>query len=146
MNENKKNYLSKILSSEKSRTVFIIVGILAMVLIFLSSGKDKNNNEIAADNFDTATYQEKLSQEILSMVENIEGVGRAKVMLTLEDSYEYIYLDDGETLQKINEPTIRGVVVACEGASSAKVSAEITDLLRTVLNVPANKVCVTKLT
>ena len=67
-------------------------------------------------------------------------------MLTLEDSYEYIYLDDGETLQKINEPTIRGVVVACEGASSAKVSAEITDLLRTVLNVPANKVCVTKLT
>lgn len=145
MNESKKNYLNKILSSDKSRTVFIIAGILAMVLIFISTGKDKNK-EAVKNNFDTATYQENLTQEILSMVENIEGVGRAKVMLTLEDSYEYIYLDDGETLQKINEPTIRGVVVACEGASSAKVSAEITELLRTVLNVPANKVCVTKLT
>lgn len=146
MDENKKNYLSKILSSEKSRTVFIIMGILAMVLIFLTSGKDKNQSEVTLDKFDTNAYQQCLSDEILSMIENIDGVGRAKVMITLEDSYEYIYLDDGETLQKVNEPTIRGVVVACEGASSAKVSAEITDLLRTVLNVPANKVCVSKLT
>lgn len=146
MNENKRNYLNKILSSDKSRTVFIIAGLLAIVLIFISNVKDKNSNETVTDNFNTAVYQENLRREILSMVENIEGVGKAKVMLTLEDSYEYIYLDDGETLQKINEPTIRGVVVACEGASSAKVSAEITELLRTVLNVPANKVCVTKLT
>ena len=145
MNENKKIALSKFLSSDKARIVFVVVGLLAIALIFFSSFKDKEEVIQDDDRFDTDAYQSELADEILSLVESVDGVGEAKVMLTLENSYEYIYLDDGETIQRVNEPTIRGVVVACEGASSAKISAEITTLLRTVLNVPANKVCVIKL-
>ena len=138
--------IKKLLSSEKTRTVLIIVGIVAIVFIFVSSSFEGKKDEIITNNFDTNAYHQSLSEEILSMVESIEGAGKAKVMLTLENSYEYVYLDDDKTLRQVNEPTIRGVVVACEGGSSPVVCAEITDLLRTVLNVPSNKVCVSKLT
>ncbi len=145
MDEKKKFDIREFLSSDKGRYLFIIIGIVAMLLIFLSS-RSENKEEIDTDSFDTKAYHTVLSAEIKSMVESIEGAGKAKVLLTLEDSYEYVYLDDGRTLQKVNEPTVRGVVVACEGGSSAVVSSKITELLTTVLNVSSTKVCVSKLT
>ena len=138
--------IKKFLSSDKARTVFIIVGLAAIALIFISGSIGSKEDEAVTENFDTQVYHQSLTQEILSMVQSIEGAGKAKVMLTLENSYEYVYLDDDKTLRQVNEPTIRGVVVVCEGGNSPVVCAEITNLLRTVLNVPSNRVCVSKLT
>ena len=137
--------IKKLVSSDKARTVFIIIGIVAIVIIFLSSSFGGEREEKPTKDFDTDLYHKSLTEEILSMVESIEGAGKAKVMLTLENSYEYVYLDDDKTLRQVNEPTVRGVVVACEGGASPVVCAEITEMLRTVLNVPSNKVCVSKL-
>lgn len=138
--------IKKLMASDKARTIFIVTGLAAIVLIFLSSSFVSGEEVDNANHFDTNAYHQSLSEEIKSMVESIEGAGKAKVMLTLENSYEYVYLDDDKTLRQVNEPTIRGVVVACEGGNSPVVCAEITDLLRTILNVPSNKVCVSKLT
>ncbi len=145
MSEKKRLDIKGLLSSDKGRYLFIIIGIVAMLLIFLG-GRSNEKENVDTDSFSTKVYHTELSAEIKSMVESVEGAGRAKVLLTLEDSYEYVYLDDGRTLQKVNEPTIRGVVVACEGGSSAVVSAKITQLLTTALNVTSSKVCVSKLT
>lgn len=145
MEEKRKPNLKELLSSDKSRTVFIVVGLIAMVLIFLS-GRIGGEDEVQTEEFNTQIYQQTLTDELKSMIESIEGAGKAEILLTLENSYEYIYLDDGKTLRKVNEPTVRGVVVACEGGDSAVVSAKITQLLTTVLSIPSNKVCVSKLT
>lgn len=145
MDEKKRFDLKEFLSSDKGRYIFVAIGILAMILIFIG-GRSDGKEDVDADSFDTKVYHTELTQNIKSMVESVEGAGNAKVMLTLEDSYEFVYLEDGRTLQKVNEPTIRGVVVACEGGSSAVVSAKITELLTTVLNVSSAKVCVSKLT
>lgn len=138
--------LKALLSSDKARTIFIVVGLCAIVLIFLSSRINSKTEESVPKNFDTESYKITMTNEILQMVESVEGTGRSKVMLTLENSYEYVYLDDDKTLRKVNEPTIRGVVVACEGGDKALVTAKVTELISTVLNIPSNKVCVTKLT
>lgn len=140
---NKKMDLKSLLTADKTRIILIIVAVLCVLFIFLSGTQKKEDTEI--DDFSTSDYQQVLSQNILDMVKSIKGAGEAKVLLTLENSYEYIYLDDGKTLQKINEPTIRGVVVACDGGESAGVQSAITELLTTVLNIPSTKVCVTKL-
>ncbi len=137
--------LKELFATEKARTIIIIIGLVAVALIFFSSTFEKDTDKVSDEEFSTRDYQSALSSEILTMVTSVEGAGEAKILLTLENSYEYIYLDDGETLQKINEPTIRGVVVACKGGDSALVKADITELLTTVLNIPSTKVCISKL-
>lgn len=145
MTEKKKINLNNLLSTDKSRILFIIIGIVAIALIFFGS-KNKDDTSVETDNFNTEQYHAELTSQLEMMIENIDGVGEAEVLLTLENSYEYVYLDDGKTLQKVNEPTVRGVVVACKGGGSAVIEQKITQLLTTVLNVPSTKVCVSKLT
>ncbi len=143
----KKNKLSLkgLVSGDKGRNILIIVGIVALGLIFLSTQFSSDSKPETKSDFSTEQYKDTLSAEILSMVESIEGSGKAKILLTLENSYEYIYLDDDETLQKIIEPQIRGVIVACEGAKSEVICEQIRELLKTALNIPGSKVCVKKL-
>ncbi len=133
------------MSSDKGRNILIIVSVIVIGLIFITSLSDsKENTNI--DSLSTQQYKTSLESEIQTMIDSVDGIGRSDVMLTIDCSYEYIYLDDGKTLQKIIEPSIRGVAVVCEGADSAVVCAEITDLLTTLLSIPSNKVCITKLT
>lgn len=139
-----KEKIKNIFLTEKTRNIIVVAGLLCVALIFISTLFD-SEGKVSTDSLSSDRYQAVLSSEILSMVTSVEGAGEAKVLLTLENSYEYIYLDDGRTLQKINEPTVRGVVVACEGADSALVCSDITQLLTTVLNIPSTKVCISKL-
>lgn len=143
MNSKKIN-IKELLTSEKARSVIIIVGLVAIALIFLSSFFSSSDTA-QTDTLSTQDYQTNLSEEILAMVRSVEGAGDARILLTLENSYEYVYLEDGKTLQKINEPTVRGVVIACQGADSAVVRADVTELLTTALNIPSTKVCISKL-
>ncbi len=138
--------IKALMSSDKGRNIIIIIGIAALLLILMSTRCTQSRATVKTENFDTVQYRAALSEEILTMIESVEGAGNAKILLTLENSYEYVYLDDDETLQKVIEPQIRGVVVTCEGADSAVVREEITRLLKTVLNIPSTKVCVNKLT
>lgn len=143
MEKTKKQDIKTILSSDKTRVVLIIVALIAVLFLFVG-GRDENGTEDLSG-YSAETYHSVLSQNILDMVKSVKGAGNAKVLLTLENSYEYVYLDDGKTLRKINEPTIRGVVVACDGGDSPTISAQITELLTTVLNIPSTKVCISKL-
>ncbi len=142
---NNKQKIKDLLATEKVRTIVIIIGVVAIALLFFSSTFESDNKAVKDSGFNTQSYQNALSDEILNMVTSVEGAGNAQILLTLENSYEYIYLDDGKTLQKINEPKVRGVVVACEGADSALVRECITELLTTALNIPSTKVCISKL-
>ncbi len=143
MEKTKKQDLKTILSSDKTRIVLIIVALIAVLFLFMGNRDEKDSEDLNA--YNAETYHSVLTQNILDMVKSVKGAGETKVLLTLENSYEYIYLDDGKTLRKINEPTVRGVVVACDGGDSPTISAEITELLTTVLNIPSTKVCISKL-
>ncbi len=147
MNEETKSKINKLLSKDKTKTILILASVVLVIILFLfgRSSKDENPSISTYQASDTQKYREVLSEEILTMVESVSGTGRAKILLTLDSSYEYIYLDDEETLRKVLEPQIRGVVVTCEGGDSAKVRQEITDLLTTALGIPGTKVCVKKL-
>ncbi|MGN0453245.1 MAG: hypothetical protein ACI4GZ_05530 [Ruminococcus sp.] len=141
-----KEKLKDFMSSDKGRKIIIIAGLAVIVLIFLSGQLSKAGDSTSTENFSVEQYRESLSAEVLSMVQSVDGAGQAKILLTLENSYEYIYLEDKKTLQKINEPKVRGVVVACEGGDSEVLKAEVTELLCTALNISSTKVCITKLT
>ena len=83
-------------SDNKVRIIFI-VGIIGIVLIFLSSflklGKS-DGQSAAGQEFDSAQYTADLEKKIHAMVSGIDGVGEAKVIITLESSTEYVYVNE----------------------------------------------------
>lgn len=139
--------ISELLSSDKTRTVLIVVGLLAVFIIFITSftgGNEDKKPKTALDS-DAQKYCENLSVNLVDMIENIEGAGKSKVLLTLENSYEYVYLDDDETLSKIIEPKIRGVAVLCEGGDDPAVKEKVSLILTTVLKLSISDISVSKL-
>lgn len=137
--------LSSLLSSDKARIAFVVIGICAILLIFLSGQfTDKKSSKEVVQEMSSSDYCENLTSELTDMIENLEGVGDAQVLLTLESSYEYIYLDDDKTLAKILEPKVRGVAVICTGGNDPVVKERITKLLSTILSVSTSSISVSK--
>lgn len=137
--------LSSLLSSDKARIAFVVIGISAILLIFLSGQfTDKNSSKEVVQEMSSSDYCENLTSELTDMIENLEGVGDAQVLLTLESSYEYVYLDDDKTLAKILEPKVRGVAVICTGGNDPVVKERITKLLSTILSVSTSSISVSK--
>ncbi|MEG0571350.1 MAG: stage III sporulation protein AG, partial [Oscillospiraceae bacterium] len=42
------------------------------------------------------------------------------------------------------EPTVKGVVIVCEGGANATVESDVTQAVMTALDIKSNKVCVVK--
>lgn len=124
--------------------------------------------------YDCEAYIKTLENKTQNIVSSISGAGRCKIMITAELSREKEYavdesisqekeqnnlnlkketeivvIEDGGNktplVKKINEPTIRGVLVLCEGADNPKINEMITSAVKTVLGVSSNKIFVAKL-
>lgn len=89
-----KEAADKLFGADKKVRLIFIIGIAGILLIFLSSlfgGKGNENAAQGTQSFDSEQYVEKLEERIYTMVTGIQGVGKAKVMITLENTTEYIY-------------------------------------------------------
>lgn len=178
--------IMEIFSKDKKLKILTVVGLIGIVIIALTTFLPKKtepiiketNNEISTDN-----YVEKLQNDILDLVTSIDGVGKAKVMVTLKNSVEYVYakeekqntdktngsLGENQTVQQRDnyehktiliedqngrkkalvrttiEPTVKGVVIVCEGGDDVFVQEKVIEAVRTALGIGSNNVCVTKL-
>lgn len=140
----------------------VVFGALAMLLILLSEllpAKPKSVQTTVRTS-DTTAYQEQLEHELQELIEQIDGAGTAMVMVTLESGEETIYatdtqsgqvqsqethvfLEDGTALeQTVYLPQVCGVAVVCDGGGDVRVAARITELVRALLNLSANRICV----
>lgn len=114
-------------------------------------------------------YAEALEQRLEEMLMQIEGVGSCRVMITVSGSASYSYAQDsqqhiqsdeqeiqrehvildeeaGDTalVEYIANPEVIGVIVACEGGEQYVVREQIYEAVKAVLDVPSNRICVTK--
>lgn len=92
---------------KKISLIIVIVGILGIVLIFLSdfihfsSGSQQNssNTQTASSSFEADT-----AKRLEDIIGQISGVGRVKVMVTVESGVENIYeKDNKETNEKTKD-------------------------------------------
>ncbi len=134
--------IKKLIRGGNIKTVIIIIGLLGLVLIFLSSF---NQNKSDPTSYNVNDYRLETQQSLSEMLSRIEGVGSVNVLLTIENSVEGVYLDNNSTKTKEIEPVIRGVVVACEGGDDPIISARALDAVTKALNISSSKVCITKL-
>jgi len=155
------------LKENKKIAIILILAVLTIVLIVASELIPNEKEEIIEEVKDIEySYAENLETKLSTMISNINGAGNTKVLVTLKSSsesvyaydsnvnddkqeYKYILLKNGSTqdglLLKMTAPEIRGVAVVCEGASSATVRKDITDMITSVLDISSNRVSVIKM-
>lgn len=137
-----KERLLKLKNDKNFIRIIFIIGIAGILLIFCSTLFE---NDVSDDtiSYSVSDYRNQEEKRIKDMVESIEGVGKARVMLTMENSVERVYSDD--TQIKEIEPSVRGVLVICDGASNPVIKETVLESVTKALNLSADKVCITKL-
>ena len=148
---------------------------LALFFSASGSGKSSAREPSAAEAFDTDAYVSALEAKLESIISSINGAGKTRVMLTLDGSAEYYYQNnlkesaendeaksahssdfntvivknaDGSESPVLNasvSPAVTGAVVVCRGAGSTEVRESIYNAVKALLGIPANKICVLKM-
>lgn len=182
MTDKWKARVSAFCKSPRARRIVVAAGLLGVALIllseFLPAKKTDNANapNVPSPTAQTAEeYTDALEQRLGVVVRGIDGVGRCRVMVTLENGVEYVYAskekagrdystqgdrlsqtDDSESsvilVQTENgyegllvtelQPTVKGVIVVCEGGGDATVRQRVIDAVSTGLNITSRRVCV----
>ena len=137
--------LNRIAGSDKWRRVILIAGIAGIALLMLSGLELPSCTPERDAEFSVKAYSEKLEDDLEAAIERMEGAGKTRVLLTMENSVEYVYLRDSATKTKEVEPQIRGVLVLCEGGDKPAVISRVTVAVTRTLDISAAKVCITKL-
>ncbi len=130
------------MDNPKFTKIALAVGITAIVLIFLSSVLDFS---AFSKQIDSDEYCQKLEEKLLYVVTQIEGVGEAKIFLTMDNDGENVYLNNSDTKTTSITPVVRGVVIVCDGGDDPVIVSRVLSAVTKSLDIPTNKVCVTKL-
>ena len=80
--------------------LILFLGILGMLLIGLSecsASPDETHPPVQLTETDAQKTSEILEQQLLYILERMDGVGRAEVMITMEDSGESYYATEDKT-------------------------------------------------
>lgn len=151
---------------DRTGKVLLWVGILGLVLIGLTEilpGRD-TDSAVAAEVTESQVEQ-ALEQRITELLSAVEGVGRCRVMVTLESGARSVYAADsavtasgtseqvltvdtdtgpvGLLLTRI-QPTVKGVAVVCDGAGDPAVCQRVAVLVSTAFHISQRRVCVVK--
>lgn len=94
--------LKKLFLADKKLPLIVVLGLAGMLLILLSQfwggAEDKSTKENALVVSEAGTeaddYAAVLEEKLGGLIASIEGVGRAKIMVTLENTGEYVYAQE----------------------------------------------------
>ncbi len=169
--ESIRDILTKLKSDKKTMTV-LIIAVAGMLLIMLSETGEKDNKDKATDNSSQYIMSEnELCEELETLIENINGAGKTKVMITFEASAETVYAADvqekttkdgekdtnreyiiidssgGETGMKLKiiSPQVKGVAVVCRGAKNPVIKEQIISAVSALFDISSNKISVAEM-
>lgn len=166
-----KTIIKKIFNPKNRIKLFVAIGMIGVALILLSEiPSSTNDNKKTNDDIVYSQYVEELESKTNKILSSMSGVGKCKVMITLDETnesffaqnkdekysdssssknHEYVLYDgdDGDEplLIKQKFPTVCGVVVVCDGGDNVVVREKIIDSIASLYNIPTSKICVSKL-
>ena len=88
-------------------------------------------------------YKVQLEKEVAKLCSDVDGVGKCRVFITFERGEQNTY--KGSLLIESKPPKVLGVTVICEGAEYDSVRRELSEMLRALFDIGANRVAVLKL-
>lgn len=94
--------VGKILGNDRALTIIVIVGLVGIGLIFISSYIRPPAKESAAAAGESSgaeesaleQYRSSITEELGNMLASMDGVGRTKIMITLDGGVRNIYATD----------------------------------------------------
>ncbi len=142
MNEIKQK-AARLMDNRVLRRLIFCLGAAGIALLFLS-------NFISFDKPDSSQpsvsdYSGKIESDLEGLLSQIEGAGKTRVLLTMENSVESVYLDNGTTKTKEIQPKIRGALILCEGGGDAVVAERLSRAVTKALDISSAKVCIEQL-
>lgn len=170
----KKDEILKRLKDLSKKPIFpkllISVGLIIMVMIVFSDfSEDRDTKDISEDNVDfntSDTYIDSTEIRLSEVLMSIEGVGKAKVLVNVSSTEEYVYaeefkqgssnteneiviIDSGSKkealIKKVKIPEISGIVVVCEGGDDPKVCEKVYKAVSTALKIPSSRIYVAEM-
>lgn len=173
-----KKQFHKIINSigPKKLALIFVLGILLIAFSFPSSREttSKEDDETTEALNTTDAYTKKQEQRLKSVLKNVKGVGKVKVMITVKSSTESVINKDSpyeestnETEKKVKEeeetvlveedgkkvpyvikeiePQVEGVIVVAQGGDSDVVSQDIVEAVTVLFHISSYKVKVLKM-
>lgn len=154
----------------KDRAVrwWLALGFVGIGLIALSEwvpGCHSTTSAVADQTVTAGQVEQAMEQRITDLLSQVDGVGRCRVMVTLEQDAQAVYAADttfsgsagGESYLTVDtdtgpvgllitriQPTVKGVVVVCDGAADPQVSQWVSDVVTTAFHISQRRVCVAR--
>jgi len=94
------NLLRQFFAKDFKLKIIVLLGILGMALILLSQFADNDSagqsqpQALGGAEFANREYIAQLEERLQNLISQIDGVGRNKVMVTLETGTEYVYAQE----------------------------------------------------
>ena len=123
------------------KILLILALIIGFAIIFLGSSGESNADIDSKESLDE--YCERLEERVGKMCSSVKGVGKCKVIITLERGEQNSY--KGSNLIETKPPRVLGVTVICEGADYDSVRLALTDMLTALFDIGTNRIAILKL-
>lgn len=154
--------IGRVVSKYKYALLVALCGVILMVFPFdgRTTHTSKPESEIT---FELDAVERRLE----ALLSSSEGVGRVKVMLTLERSEETVYMTEGtrniseggsdekKEVSKVNgndgeealvqrtlSPVYRGAIILCDGAENDRVRLRVISAVSSLLGLGSDKIAV----
>ena len=114
--------------------VFVLLGLLILVMCIPVGTKNAS-----LEQEEVSAVEGSLQLQLEQVLSAMEGVGKVKVMITLEGEPDRVFGTSNE-VQKVC-----GVVVVAEGAGSATVNARITEAVKALFSIDVHKISIVKM-
>lgn len=162
---------------EKAGTLKLLaVVICGVLLLFFSYSENADEKAAAPASSSSVTdeetkgtleeYKAEREEELKQLLQWVDGVGHADVMITLKASNEKVTLKDNTQKGESNEektvlvenssrdsspyiiqekePEIEGIVIVCEGGYDSVIKREITDAVSALFSIESHKIKIMK--
>ena len=152
--------------------ILVLSGILLLLVSCFGNTENTpeqnrvTDGEVKEEKDSLQDYRERIKKELVELLERVEGVGHAEVMLTVRASNEKVTLKDNTNREngseeetvliedsdrnsspyviQEKEPELEGVVVVCDGGDDAGVKREITEAVSALFQIESHKIKVMK--
>lgn len=160
------------IKSNKKTFICFIAGLLGILLIFASEAFPNAQKKNKDSEKTYVSYSNETEEKLADIISKVEGAGKTKVFLTIEESEEYVYAQNISSDRKDNaqqnedkeyvivdgsggksgllvktvNPKIRGVAIVCEGGDDPAVQQRIYSCVSASLGISTARISISKMT
>ncbi|MBQ2404748.1 MAG: hypothetical protein II280_05000 [Lachnospiraceae bacterium] len=139
----KRGTLRSLLKLNKEKQIFLFCSGLLLFVLALPGEKTVGSEtvEIATVNKKEDTeksQEEELEQRVQHILQGVEGVGEADVMVSLSSEKSVSMFEEETDLE------VLGIIISADGGGSSVVKAEISEAMEALFGLPSHKIKVLK--